>query len=242
MNVEVAGAKKLFEIPIFGGIPITETVVVTWIVMAIIVVACILLTRNMKVRCETKRQAAAEYLVRMVNNMVGGNMGEEFMGYVPLIGALFSMIMLCSLAGLVGAYCPTRDLSSTAAWAAMVFVLITYYKIRTQHIGGYLKGFTQPIFVMTPLNVISEFATPLSMAFRLFGNIASGSVITLLIYAALGSLSKAIFGLFTNVYIPIFQVGLPAVLSIYFDVFTSVLQAFIFCMLTMMNIKLACEE
>lgn len=242
MNVEVSGAKILFKIPVFGGIPITETVVNTWIVMAIIVLFCIFLTRNMKVRPTGRRQLAAEYLVKMVNNLVRGNMGEGFMPYVPLIGALFSMIMLCSLLGLVDAYCPTRDLSSTAAWAAMVFVLITYYKIRTQRLGGYLKSFTTPIFIMTPLNVISEFATPLSMAFRLFGNIASGSVITLLIYAALASLSKAIFGIFANWYIPIFQVGIPAVLSIYFDVFTAVLQAFIFCMLTMMNIKLACEE
>ena len=101
---------------------------------------------------------------------------------------------------------------------------------------------------MTPLNLISECATPLSMAFRHFGNIASGAVVTALVYAALASLSTALLGLLPGALgqllsgIPIFQIGLPAVLSIYFDLFSSVLQAFIFCMLTMMYIKLACES
>ena len=149
---------------------------------------------------------------------------------------------------MVGMFSPTGDLSTCVGWAVLVFVVITYYKIRTQHIGGYLKGFTQPVFIMTPLNMISEVATPISMAFRLFGNIASGSVVTLLLYGGLAALSSGILGLIPGAVgevlsmIPIFQLGIPAILSIYFDLFTSVLQAFIFCMLTMMYIKLACEE
>ena len=170
------------------------------------------------------------------------------MRYVPFIASLFSLSMFSSLISLVGMYSPTGDLSTCLAWALLVFVLITYYKIRTQHIGGYLKGFTEPVFIMTPLNIIGEVATPISMAFRHFGNIASGSVVTLLVYSGLAALSTALLGLIPGAVgdvlsrIPIFQVGLPAVLSIYFDVFTSVLQAFIFCMLTMMYIRLACEE
>lgn len=88
---------------------------------------------------------------------------------------------------------PTSDLSTTLAWAVMVFVLITYTKIRTGGVGGYLKGFTQPIFVLTPFNILSELATPISMAFRHFGNIVSGSVITALVYAALATASHALF-------------------------------------------------
>lgn len=248
MNLEVTGAKVLFEIPVLGGIPITETIVNTWIVMALIVGLCIFLTRGMQVHARTKRQVVAEYLVGMVQNLVKNNMGQQFMRYVPFIGALFSLAMLSSLISMVGMFSPTGDLSTCVGWAVLVFVVITYYKIRTQHIGGYLKGFTQPIFIMTPLNMISEVATPISMAFRLFGNIASGSVVTLLIYGGLAALSSGILGLLPGALgevlsqIPIFQLGIPAILSIYFDVFTSVLQAFIFCMLTMMYIKLACEE
>ena len=248
MNLEVTGAKVLFKIPIFGGIPITETIVNTWIVMALIVGLCLFLTHGMQVHARTKRQVVAEYLVGMVRNMVKNNMGERFMQYVPFIGALFSLAMLSSLISMVGMFSPTGDLSTCVGWAVLVFVVITYYKIRTQHIGGYLKGFTQPVFIMTPLNMISEVATPISMAFRLFGNIASGSVVTLLLYGGLAALSSGILGLIPGAVgevlsmIPIFQVGIPAFLSIYFDLFTSVLQAFIFCMLTMMYIKLACEE
>ena len=248
MNLEVTGAKVLFKIPIFGGIPITETIVNTWIVMALIVGLCIFLTHGMQVHARTKRQVVAEYLVGMVRNMVKNNMGERFMQYVPFVGALFSLAMLSSLISMVGMFSPTGDLSTCVGWALLVFVVITYYKIRTQHIGGYLKGFTQPVFIMTPLNMISEVATPISMAFRLFGNIASGSVVTLLLYGGLAALSSGILGLIPGAVgevlslIPIFQLGIPAILSIYFDLFTSVLQAFIFCMLTMMYIKLACEE
>ena len=248
MNLEVTGAKVLFKIPVFGGIPITETIVNTWIVMALIVGLCLFLTHGMQVHARTKRQVVAEYLVGMVKNLVKNNMGERFMLYVPFIGALFSLAMLSSLISMVGMFSPTGDLSTCVGWAVLVFVVITYYKIRTQHIGGYLKGFTQPVFIMTPLNMISEVATPISMAFRLFGNIASGSVVTLLLYGGLAALSSGILGLIPGAVgevlsmIPIFQLGIPAILSIYFDLFTSVLQAFIFCMLTMMYIKLACEE
>lgn len=248
MNLEVTGAKVLFKIPVFGGIPITETIVNTWIVMALIVGLCLFLTHGMQVHARTKRQVVAEYLVGMVKNLVKNNMGERFMQYVPFIGALFSLAMLSSLISMVGMFSPTGDLSTCVGWALLVFVVITYYKIRTQHIGGYLKGFTQPVFIMTPLNMISEVATPISMAFRLFGNIASGSVVTLLLYGGLAALSSGILGLIPGAVgevlsmIPIFQLGIPAILSIYFDLFTSVLQAFIFCMLTMMYIKLACEE
>ena len=248
MNLEVTGAKVLFQIPILGGIPVTETIVNTWIVMALIVALCLFLTHGMQVHARTKRQVIAEYLVGMVRNMVKNNMGERFMHYVPFVGALFSLAMLSSLISMVGMFSPTGDLSTCVGWAVLVFVVITYYKIRTQHIGGYLKGFTQPVFIMTPLNMISEVATPISMAFRLFGNIASGSVVTLLLYGGLAALSSGILGLIPGAVgevlsmIPIFQLGIPAILSIYFDLFTSVLQAFIFCMLTMMYIKLACEE
>jgi len=246
----VTGAKILFQIPVFGGINITETVVNTWIVMAIIVGLCLFLTHGIQPHGRTKRQIVAEFIVTKVNGMVGENMGEHFLhvGYAPLIASIMGLSALCSLSGMVGMYAPTSDLSTLLGWSLMVFVLITYNKFRAGGPVGYIKGYFQPIPVLLPFNIISEFATPLSMAFRHFGNIASGTVIMGLLRWALANLSFMIFSKLPGALgrvlgqIPLFQVGIPAVFSIYFDIFSSVLQAFIFCMLTMMYIGSAAEE
>ena len=244
MNVEVHGARVLIDIPELGGAVLTETIVNMWIVMAVIVGLCIFLTRGMQVHARTKRQIVAEFLVQKVNGMVKENMGAKFQGYGPFIAAIMSLSALCSLSSMVGMYAPTSDLSVLLGWALLVFVLITYTKIRTNGVLGYLKGYTEPIPVLTPFNIISEIATPISMAFRHFGNIASGTVITTLVYAALAALSSAVFKWLPGALsqIPFLQVGLPAILSIYFDLFSSCLQAFIFCMLTMMYIGAAAAE
>ena len=247
MNVEITGAKILFTIPIFGGIPITETITNAWLVMAIIAGLCVFLTRGMTVRGTGKRQVIAEMLVQTAQNFVDTNMGKRFSHFAPFIAALFSMSVLSSLLSLVGLYAPTADLSTELAWAVLVFVMITAAKIRSGGLGGYLKGFTEPIAVLTPFNILSELATPISMAFRHFGNIASGMV-SALVYAALAVLNQAVFGLLPGVLgdvlgaIPFLQVGIPAILSIYFDLFSSFMQAFIFSMLTMLYIANAAGE
>ena len=228
---------------------LTETVVNTWIIMAVIVGLCLFLTHGMQVHCRTKRQIIAEWIVKSVNKMVGENMGERFLrvGYAPLICSIMGLSALCSLSSMVGMYAPTSDLSTLLGWSLMVFVLITYNKFRVGGPLGYIKGYFDPIPILFPFNVISEVATPLSMAFRHFGNIASGSVITGLIYAALAAASHALFSLLPGALgsvmgqIPLLQVGIPAIFSIYFDLFSSCLQAFIFCMLTMMYIGAAAE-
>ena len=120
--------------------------------------------------------------------------------------------------------------------------MITHQKLKTNGLGGYLKGFTEPIFVMTPFNILGEISTPVSMACRHFGNIFSGIVINGLIYGALAVLSTAVLGLIPGTVghllsqIPIFDVGIPAITGFYFDWFTSCMQAFIFSMLTIMYI------
>ena len=252
MNQEftVTGAKILFNIPVLGGIAITETVVNTWIVMAIIVGLCLFLTHGIQPHGRTRRQIVAEFIVTKVNGMVGENMGPRFLkvGYAPLVATVMGLSALCSLSGMVGAYAPTSDLNTLLGWALMVFVLITWNKFRVGGPLGYIKGYFQPIPVLLPFNIISEVATPMSMAFRHFGNIASGTVIMGLLRWALANLSFFIFsklpGVLGRVFgqIPLFQVGIPAVFSIYFDIFSSLLQAFIFCMLMMMNIASAAEE
>lgn len=245
MEVNLQGAPIYFEIPILGGIPITGSLVVTWGVMIVLTALCAWMTHDMKVRDISKKQAVAEKLYEMAYGLVRDNMGEQWMQYLPLVTALFGLSIGCSLSSLLGLWAPTADVNTTMAWALVVFVLITYHKIKGHGLGGYLKSYCDPIFVMAPFNVLGEIFTPISMAFRHFGNIVSGYVINTLVYAALIAVSHALFGLLPGVVgdilaeIPFLGVGIPAVLSLYFDWFGSFIQAFIFCMLTMIFISTA---
>ena len=243
MDISVTGARIWFTIPICGGITITSTQVNSMLVILALTLVSAWLTHDLKVHPTTKRQLVAEYLVEAVYKLVRSTMGEAFLGFAPFIGALISMSALSSLISLLGLYSPTADLNTELGWALMVFVQITYSKMRGG-VGRYAKGFLEPIPVLLPFNILSELATPISMAFRHFGNIASGGVISSLVYAALAVLSHAVFGWLPGLLgeIPYFQAGLPAVLSIYFDVFSGCLQAFIFCMLTMIYISMAAED
>jgi F-type H+-transporting ATPase subunit a len=253
MDFSIEGAKIYATIPtgipILGDIVISETLVNSWIVMGIILALCLFLTRDLRVENISKRQAVAEWLVELATNFVRNNTGgTNFDRLIPFIAALFSTSLISNLICLVGAWSPTADLSTEAAWAVLVFIMITATKIKTNGLGGYLKGYTQPIAIMTPFNVLSELATPVSMACRHFGNILSGVVIDGLIYWALALASAAILGWIPGAVgeflsqIPILDVGIPAVASLYFDWFTGFMQAFIFCMLTTMYIANAAEE
>ncbi len=244
MNVSITGSKILFTIPVLGGINITDSIVVSWIVTAILVGLCFFLTHNLKVKPTSKRQLIAEMIVEGITKLVHSNMGERFTAYIPLIGALISMSALSNLISLTGLRSPTTDISTQVSWVLIVFALITYNKIKANGFGGYLKGFTKPIWMLTPLNLLSEVATPISMAFRHFGNIVSGMVINTLLYSALAALSAFVLswaGSFIGS-IPIFQIGIPAVLSIYFDLFTGLLHSYIFAMLTMIYVADAAGE
>ena len=252
MEFDISGAKIFFRIPtgipILGDFLITETLVVSWIVMALITGLCIYLTRDLKVEKITKRQAVAEMLVDAANNLVRSNTGgTKFDKLIPFVAALFATSIVSNLISLVGLRSPTADLSTEAAWAVVVFIMITAEKIKAGGLLGYMKGFTEPIPVMTPFNILSELATPISMACRHFGNILSGVVINGLIYAALAIASSALLRLIPGAvgeflsHIPILDVGIPAILSIYFDWFSGAMQAFIFTMLTIMYIANAAE-
>ena len=168
MNVNISGAKIFytfpFDFPILGKFAITETLVVSWIVMAVITGLCIFLTRDLKVENISKRQALAEFIVEKANNFVLGNMSEKFRYMIPFVSALFATSLVSNLISLIGLRSPTADLSTEAAWAIVVFIMITSQKIKAGGVGGYLKGFTQPIPVLTPFNILSELATPISMA------------------------------------------------------------------------------
>ena len=253
MEFDISGARIFFRIPtgipILGDFLITETLVVSWIVMAIITGLCIYLKRDLKVEKISKRQAAAEMIVEAATNLVRNNTGgTKYDKLIPFVSALFATSIVSNLISLTGVFrSPTADLSTEAAWAAVVFVMITTEKIKSGGLLGYMKGFTEPIAVMTPFNILSELATPVSMACRHFGNILSGVVINGLIYAALAIASSALLGLIPGAvgdflsHIPILSVGIPAITSIYFDWFSGAMQAFIFTMLTIMYIANAAE-
>lgn len=229
------GPQVYFEIPVLGGLPITETMRTQWIVMAVILALCLFLTHGMSIVPKGK-QVLAEKAVTMCDWLVDSNMGEGWRAFSPYIAALLVSSLFGSLASLFGLRAATADLNTTLGWALMTFALITFYKLKYSGLKGYLKGFLEPIFVMAPLNVLSEIATPVSMSFRHFGNMAGGLVITTLLLRALAALSSLL-----HLPIPLFQIGLPGVLSLYFDLFTACMQAYIFSMLTMAYVSAAKE-
>ena len=197
MELSINGAKILYTIenvPVLGKVDITQTLIVSWLVVGIIALLCWWLGSGLKVTNISRKQAVAEMGATALLNFVRGNMGNEFDHYIPLIGAIFISSVISNLISLLGIWSPTADLMTELAWALVVFVLITYHKIKSSGIGGYLKGFLDPIFVMAPINVMSECFTPVSMACRHFGNILSGTVISALIYGALTALNNAVFG------------------------------------------------
>jgi len=197
MELSINGAKiiaTIENVPLLGTLNITQTLLVSWLVMLIITGLCIWLGSGLKVTNISRKQAVAEMAATSLLNFVRGNMGPEFDHYIPLVGTIFVSSVVSNLISLLGIWSPTADLMTELAWALVVFVLITYHKIKSSGIGGYLKGFLDPIFVMAPINVMSELFTPISMACRHFGNILSGTVINALIYGALTTASHALFG------------------------------------------------
>ena len=286
MELEVTGAFIYFEIPIFGGIPVTQTMVSFLLVTIGLCLACFFLGRDLKVRPDGK-QVLVEKGVMMLRNMVVETMGEHNAHWLPFIGTIFLSSICGSLIGLTGFLrSATADISCVIVWALMVTAIIWYNNIKNNGFLGWLKGFTEPIVVMTPMNIVSEIAQPLSMAFRHFGNVAGGGVITSIIYAALSAASAgvlnliarsgwlmgsvlilagvllvllwlrkkkvvalifgivcAVVGLFGLLQglgvlsgVPILALGVPAVLSCYFDLFSGFVQAYVFSLLTMVYI------
>ena len=289
MNVSVDGAFIYFTIPIFGGIPITQTTVSSFLVTALLIFACIKLGKNLKKR-PTGTQVLVEKGVSMIYNLTASAMGEHNIHWAPFMGTLFLSSICGSLIGMTGFLrSVTADLSVTLVWALMVTALIWYNNIKNNGFVGWLKGFTEPIVVMTPMNIVSEIAQPVSMAFRHFGNVAGGGVISSIIYTAfslvsalvlnliassgplagsvlmaagvalwltwgkkklvgkiLGAVSfvLGLFGLLQALGIlsgvPVLALGVPAVLSVYFDVFSGFVQALVFTLLSMVYIAGAC--
>jgi F-type H+-transporting ATPase subunit a len=220
----VNGPQIIWEFDLFGmNVIISQTVVTTWFIMAILIAGAYFLGRKLELK-PSKRQAIAEMFVETIYNLTDQTMGKKFLSFAPYVGTLLLFIGLANISGLLGLRPPTADLNTTLGLALMTFVIIHFTGFKTKGVGGYLKGFLEPMPFLLPLNILGELATPISLSFRLFGNIVGGLIIMKLIYDMMGFFAV----------IPV-----PAVLHMYFDLFAGLLQSFIFTMLTMVFVSLA---
>ena len=286
MNVSVDGAFVYFTIPVFGGIPITQTTISGLVVTLLLCGAFIYLGKDLKKRPDGK-QVLVEKGVMMLYGLVCDTMGKHNIHYLPLIGTIFLSSILSSLIGMTGFFrSATADLSVPLVWAVTVSVIIWTNTIKKDGLGSFLKNY------INPMNLVSDIAQPASMALRHFGNVAGGGVITSILYTALSMVSslvlnaiasngvaisivllvagaalilwwykqkkavKLIFGIIMTVLgifgalqaldilsgVPVFAFGIPAVLSLYFDLFSGFVQALVFTLLSMVYIAGSCPE
>lgn len=170
----VTGPHVITSFELFGMTwNLTETVFIQWIVMLVLLVVMLILTHKMEVIPKTKRQAAAEWLVTFVRNMVDTTMGPKYKGYTTYIGALLCFLLLNNLMSLFGLKNPTSDISVTGAIALITFTLTQINRARTGKLKGFLHAFIEPMPFMLPFNIIGEIANPLSQALRIFGNMVA---------------------------------------------------------------------
>lgn len=221
--VEELECETVFTIPIGDGIAVSESVVVTWIIMAAILLFAFLMTRRLRVHNISRRQAVIETIVVKLTNLTGDMVGEKGRGIAPYLVTILMYITLANIIGIFGFKSPTKDLNVTIALAVMSIVLVQFAGIHYLGFKGWLKHFAHPTGVVTPFNILDLVTRPLSLCMRLFGNVLGAFVIMKLIEAVV-------------------PVVLPAVFSIYFDLFDGILQAYVFVFLTSLYIKEAIEE
>lgn len=205
------------------GIPVDESTVVSWIVMAVIVLLCILLTRKLKVDHISKRQAAVELAVTKLESLAVSMVGEKGKEYIPYLITVLLYLAFANISGVFGFKPPTKSMNVTVCLALMSIILVEAAGIRARGVGGWLKSFTKPMGIVLPFNILDLVTRPLSLCMRLFGNILGSFVIMRII----------------EYVVPVI---LPAALSLYFDFFDGLLQAYVFVFLTSMYIKEAIGE
>lgn len=220
--LEELNCKTVFKIPIFGGIPIYESVVVTWIIIAVIFLICVLLVRNLKVENPGKKQLVLETAVQGLYNFFEGTIGENGRAYIPYLMSVAIYIGIANLIGLLGFKPPTKDMNVTVALALMSIILIEVSGVRKKGTKGWIKSFAEPMPIVLPINILEVFIKPLSLCMRLFGNVLGSFVIMELI----------------KIIVPPI---IPAIFSCYFDIFDGLIQAYVFVFLTALFIKEATD-
>lgn len=208
---------------------IPETITSLWIVTIILIVFSLYVNKKVQEskaeKVPSKFLNVVELAVETINGMVRDTMGEKNMRFAPFIFFMMVFLSVSNIFGLTGLAAPTSDYSVTLSMALIVFTLVQYFGIKTNGGFGYAKTFFEPYVLLSPLNIIGELANPLSLSFRLFGNIMSGGLVMTLAYSALGYIAPLV----------------APFLHAYFDLFAGLLQAFIFIMLTMVFISGATE-
>lgn len=201
-----------------------------WAIIIIVAVILILMTRNLSIVPKGKRQTIIELIVETINNWTHSTMGDKYTGFAPYIGTVVIFIFLMNITDLIGLRPVTSNYSVALVLSLTTFVLVQVNAIIKNGGFGYLKGYAQPSAALLPINILERVMLPVTLSFRLFGNVTVGVVIIELLLQALSHL--AWFA----------QLAIPVPFMAYFDLFDAFLQAFIFTTLTMIYIKMTAEE
>lgn len=238
----------LFSIHVSGlTIPISDSIVMMWIVMAVLIILSLVFARNLKTIPKGK-QNVVELIVDTVNNIVKGNLGHHWKSFAPYFGTILLFLVLSNMAGLFSVLptaeelykltgneffeglpqfsiaAPTKDLNITLGMALMSVVLVLFAGIRFRGVKGWLHGFLEPSPVMAPFHVLDYATRTLSLSLRLFGNMLAGYIIVEMVYEA-----------------TVFIKPILPLASFFFDIFDAILQAYIFVFLSSIYIKEAIE-
>lgn len=215
--------ETVFTIPVFGGIAVSEATVVTWIMMAVLTLLCIILVRNLSVENPGKKQLALEIIVGKLHDFFYDLVGENGKRYIPYLMTVVIYIGFSNLIGYFGFKPPTKDMNVTLGLSIMSIILIEYAGIHKKGVKGWIKSFAEPIPIILPINIMELVIKPLSLCMRLFGNVLGAFVIMELI----------------KILVPI---AVPVPFSLYFDLFDGLIQAYVFVFLTSLFIQEAIEE
>ena len=204
-----------------GGVEvwITETIVNTWIVMLLLIILAVVVRMKLQKFSDVPAgfQNAVEAIVEAFDGFVENSAGEKLIYLGNWFFMVFAFILTSNLSGLIGLRPPTADWTVTFTFALTTFALIQVMGLKYRR-GAYVRGFFEPNFVFFPLNVIGELARPISLSFRLFGNILGGMILIALVYALAPIYTRFV---------------LPVALHAFFDVIAGVLQTYIFCVLSL---------
>ena len=207
-----------FTIPVLGGIPVSQSVVVSWIIIAALTLAAILLTRNLK-PVPGRRQLVLEMFVGFINDFSRDIIGKEWKRFAPWLGTVALYITCANLIGLVGLVPPTKNLNVTAALGLSSMVVIYTAAFRVHGIRGGFGQFLKPSPIMLPINIMEIAIRPLSLCMRLFGNVLAAFIVMELV-----------------------KMVVPVAFSLYFDIFDGLIQTIVFVFLTTIFIGEALEE
>ena len=220
--MEELNCDTAFTIPIFGSIPVAESVFVTWLIMAVVILLCAIFVRNLKVTNPGKGQLLLETAVSGIYSFFEDILGEKGKGFIPYLMSVGIYIGIANLIGILGFKPPTKDINVTASLAILSIILIELSGVLAKGGRGWLKSFAEPMVVILPINILEIFIRPLSLCMRLFGNVLGSFVIMELLKMVVPAI-------------------LPAVFSCYFDIFDGLIQAYVFVFLTALFIKEAID-